>query len=284
MNQPDRTSAEAVQYWYDAATERREERDRLRAVVARIQQMTDAWEQRLPELIRTPAVVSALRAALEPAVQPAADRAALRQRVAANMREHWLYGEPDADGNLSCRCGNWREPGAAKNNANDWDSHLADVALAASLSALPTPVDRTALRDRTAETAYRAMHTSRSWDRESNSVRAQFFDVADAVLAVLPDPTSPPAAASFVPPAAEGLPPAALDSARKGATMLDAWAEDPHGRNFLAHALVQLARDGWLRTEPSEGFEPVQDRDDVAEPQDFDELRRLAGEQPVTEA
>ncbi|MFE9286648.1 hypothetical protein [Streptomyces olivaceus] len=59
------TPAEAVQYWYDAATERREERDRLRAVVARIRQMVDYWEQRLPETIRTPAVVSALRAALD---------------------------------------------------------------------------------------------------------------------------------------------------------------------------------------------------------------------------
>lgn len=39
----------------------------LRAVVARIGQMADYWEQRLPEVIRTPAVVSAIRAALEPA-------------------------------------------------------------------------------------------------------------------------------------------------------------------------------------------------------------------------
>ena len=74
--------------------------------------------------------------------------------------------------------------------------------------------------------------------------------------------------ADFVPPVAEGLPSGALDSARNGATMLDAWAEDPHGRNFLAHALVQLARDGWLRTEPADGFEPVRERDDVPEPQD----------------
>lgn len=54
----------------------------------------------------------------------------------------------------------------------------------------------------------------------------------------------------FVPPAAEGLPLEALESAATGATMLDAWAETPTGRNFLAHALVQLARDGWLRREP----------------------------------
>jgi hypothetical protein len=62
--------AEAVQYWFDAATERRAERDRLRAVVARVAQMANAWEQQLPEVIRTPAVVSALRAALEAADDP----------------------------------------------------------------------------------------------------------------------------------------------------------------------------------------------------------------------
>lgn len=54
----------------------------------------------------------------------------------------------------------------------------------------------------------------------------------------------------FIPPSAEGLPTDALESAAAGATMLDAWAETPNGRNFLAHALVQLARDGWLRTTP----------------------------------
>ena len=59
-----------------SAVERHEERDRLRAVVARVRQMADVWEQQLPEVIRTPAVVSALRAALEPAapvVRSAAD-------------------------------------------------------------------------------------------------------------------------------------------------------------------------------------------------------------------
>lgn len=50
--------------------------------------------------------------------------------------------------------------------------------------------------------------------------------------------------------AAECLPLDALESAANGATMIDAWAEDPNGRNFLAHALAQLARDGWLRREP----------------------------------
>ncbi|MET9073909.1 hypothetical protein ABZX95_17415 [Streptomyces sp. NPDC004232] len=39
------------------------------AVLARIRQMADYWEQQLPEVIRTPAVVSALRAAMEPAAE-----------------------------------------------------------------------------------------------------------------------------------------------------------------------------------------------------------------------
>lgn len=56
----------------------------------------------------------------------------------------------------------------------------------------------------------------------------------------------------FVPPAADGLPLGALGSAAEGANRLDAWATDPRGRNFLAHVLVQLARDGWLRSEPAD--------------------------------
>lgn len=39
-------------------------------VIARVRQMADYWEQQLPDVIRTPAVVSALRAALDQAQQP----------------------------------------------------------------------------------------------------------------------------------------------------------------------------------------------------------------------
>jgi hypothetical protein len=58
---------------------------RLRAVVARLRQMTDHWEQRLPEVIRTPAVVSAIRAALEAADAPSrmADEATGPDRCSA---------------------------------------------------------------------------------------------------------------------------------------------------------------------------------------------------------
>lgn len=52
---------------------------------------------------------------------------------------------------------------------------------------------------------------------------------------------------SFIPPAAEGLPAGALESAVAGAAMLDANADTPYGRNVLAHALIRLQRDGWLR-------------------------------------
>lgn len=71
----------------------------------------------------------------------------------------------------------------------------------------------------------------------------------------------------FVPPAAEGLPLAALDSASEGASMLDAWGRTPYGLNILAHALVQLARDGWLRQEAGDGFEVVRERE-APEPQE----------------
>lgn len=40
------------------------------AVLARVRQMADYWEQQLPDVIRTPAVVSALRAVLDQAHQP----------------------------------------------------------------------------------------------------------------------------------------------------------------------------------------------------------------------
>jgi hypothetical protein len=72
-------------------------------------------------------------------------------------------------------------------------------------------------------------------------------------------------AEAFTPPAARGLPAGTLEAAEIGANRLDAWARTPRGRNFLAHALVQLARTGWLRQEPGDGFEPMTDRP-TAEP------------------
>ena len=57
----------------------------------------------------------------------------LRDRIAEVLREHWLCtvrDEADADGNLPCRCGDWREPGAEVDDENDWDAHLADTVLA----------------------------------------------------------------------------------------------------------------------------------------------------------
>lgn len=55
------------------------------AALARIRQMADHWEQHLPEVIRTPAVVSALRAALEgvvPVSSPPDDRAETEEQRA----------------------------------------------------------------------------------------------------------------------------------------------------------------------------------------------------------
>lgn len=51
-------------------------------------------------------------------------------------------------------------------------------------------------------------------------------------------------------PSEQGLPPGALDCAVQGADHLDAYALTPQGRNFLAHALHGLHRDGWLRSHP----------------------------------
>ncbi len=78
------------------------------------------------------------------AVVPAADRAALVELAAQAMREHYIVTnreEADADGNLPCCCGGWREPGPMGSDEDDYDSHLAD----AVLSVLPAPVDRSAV-------------------------------------------------------------------------------------------------------------------------------------------
>jgi len=72
--------------------------------------------------------------------QPA-DRAALREQFAAAMREHYLSSNrdaADADRNMPCVCGDWREPGAETDDENDWDSHLADAVLAVLPEPAPT--------------------------------------------------------------------------------------------------------------------------------------------------
>ncbi|MFI1957017.1 hypothetical protein ACH46L_03750 [Streptomyces althioticus] len=72
----------------------------------------------------------------------------------------------------------------------------------------------------------------------------------------------------FTPPAAEGLPEGLLTSATAGAAMLDASAHTPRMRNLLAHALVQLARDGWIRPAPGAGFDPARpERQPLPEPE-----------------
>lgn len=62
-----------------------------------------------------------------------------------------------------------------------------------------------------------------------------------------------------VPAAAQGLPKEVLDSAVLGASALDARALTGEGRNVLAHALAQLARDGWLRTDHGPSATPAQE-------------------------
>lgn len=79
------------------------------AVVARIRQMADYWEQHLPEVIRTPAVVSALRAALEPAaasavVAPPTSRAA-EELAKCVTRAIWALKSPPPPGSQHYRSG-----------------------------------------------------------------------------------------------------------------------------------------------------------------------------------
>src|SRR5690606_37911800 len=75
-----------------AAEEAHAELKHAHAALARIRQMADHWEQHLPEVIRTPAVVSALRAALDrvssAVVAPPTDQTALRDRIAEALLDH----------------------------------------------------------------------------------------------------------------------------------------------------------------------------------------------------
>jgi hypothetical protein len=109
-----------------------DETRRLRAVVARLAQMADHWEQQLPEVIRTPAVVSAIRAALEPAVSvvpPATNQTALRDRIAEALVS-WTYRGKEPDPGIGM---------LETVRANAYSR--ADAVLAV----LPAPVDRAAV-------------------------------------------------------------------------------------------------------------------------------------------
>lgn len=81
---------------------------RQQAVLTRIGQMADHWEQQLPEVIRTPAVVSAIRAALERADTPAAAPAAGQPPAdtGEEAREETVHARPGPDDNgISPCCG-----------------------------------------------------------------------------------------------------------------------------------------------------------------------------------
>lgn len=69
---------------------------RTEAVIARVRQMTDAWEQRLPETIVKATVVEALRHALDGTEQPAAELVPYSQLRAAHD-ESWQLIEMQKD-------------------------------------------------------------------------------------------------------------------------------------------------------------------------------------------
>lgn len=73
-------TAENLRAAEDRVAELEAEAALSRAVLARVRQMADYWEQQLPDVIRTPAVVSALRAVLDRAQQPTNPVAAVEVR------------------------------------------------------------------------------------------------------------------------------------------------------------------------------------------------------------
>ncbi|MET7746558.1 hypothetical protein [Streptomyces sp. NPDC005385] len=99
-------------------------------------------------------------AAVPVAVSPPATPTDRVAAAAAAMREHWLSTnreEADADGNLPCRCGDWREPGAEADEENDWDAHLAEMALAAVLPGTDPAITRADALNTAAQHLYTAL-------------------------------------------------------------------------------------------------------------------------------
>ena len=132
-----------------------------------------------------------------PAAVPPVDRAALRDRIAASMREHYLStnrDEADADGNLPCRCGDWREPGAEVDDENDWDAHLADAVLAV----LPEPADRAAVLLEAAEAVIK-------WSGQQIGVHVPTVDAIAAELRRLAGETPATGSAIDLPAVADAL-------------------------------------------------------------------------------
>ncbi|MGY5048263.1 hypothetical protein ACWDE0_21925 [Streptomyces sp. 900105755] len=135
---------------------------RARQLAQAVHELARQKATRLPEWKNLPlherqaAVADArlwLRAAIEmglAAAQPAAPAAVpdgLRAQIAAALRVHYhCPGDLDPDGPIPCACG-WMDPGPDATAETDFDAHMADVVL----GVLPTPNDRTALRDRIAE-------------------------------------------------------------------------------------------------------------------------------------
>jgi hypothetical protein len=116
------------------------------------------------------------------------------------MREHYLVSnrdEADADGNMPCRCGDWREPGPMGSDEDDWDHHLAEAVLAVRdhrMEQLTAVFDENARRhkatqarvdellaDLAAETALRKERTELHdlWRAEANELGAAIKRVRD---------------------------------------------------------------------------------------------------------
>ena len=147
-----------------------------RAAIARVRQMADAWEQQLPETIRTATAVEAIRTALEPAtVPPPAEehRLALSQALGLGTGAPWdavreRAAELAAADPHSCDNCEGIDPGTCLTRPKV-DSKAAD---------------RAALRDRIAKALAGA---------ELKPPFPHCLAMADAVLGVLPEPADRPA-------------------------------------------------------------------------------------------
>ncbi|WP_109030091.1 hypothetical protein [Streptomyces rubrogriseus] len=137
------------------------------------------------------------------------------------------------------------------------------------LAVLPAPVDRATVLREAADQYAKLTDQNEAYDREHGELDEEArlrHEVVRDVVAGLRRMADETAATETHPPADAGLPAGTLEAAEIGANRLDTWARSPQGRNFLAHALVQLARTGWLRPAPGEPFEPKREDAPPAEP------------------
>ncbi|MFD4596781.1 hypothetical protein ACFWPQ_01985 [Streptomyces sp. NPDC058464] len=225
---------------------------RQQAALTRFGEMADAWEQQLPEVIRTPAVVSAIRAALELATVQRKDTAVWGVDTAAG--KHRLAAADLIDPAKSASAAPLR-PAHVGGNAEDCPAcsgtDLPYPFLCPGPDTAPALLSGGALRDRIAEALYERERPPRDphWPNVYTSDRETFEEMADAVLPVLHGCTLRELEQLYRPNTTPSRPPAqrqptAAEHARRYryvAAIRRWWDADDGGAEEIAAAVMDVA-------------------------------------------